>query len=113
MTKLRKGDTVLIRAVVTDVADYDREKGPQIMVNFTPKGQKQFGWMVPTEYDFRLDQPLIKVGDKVILDHAQFLDGEVIAILPSEGLNPAMAWIKPDGRSDFRTMRVDELRRRG
>ncbi|MEO7469916.1 MAG: hypothetical protein ABIV36_23160 [Sphingobium limneticum] len=100
----------MIRAIVTDVADYG--EGQQIMVDFTPKGEKGRGWMVPGEYDFHLDKPLIKVGDKVVLDHAACLDGEVKAVLPADGLSPAVAWIKPDGRSDFRTLPVNNLRRR-
>lgn len=111
MTKLRKGDTVLIMAVVADVAGYGDVQ--QIQVNFTPNGERGFGWMVPGEYDFQLYQHSIKVGDKVILDHAQSLDGEVKAIVAAEGLNPAYAWVKPDGRHDFRTMMVSDLRRRG
>lgn len=41
MTKLRKGDTVLIRATVTDTAPFDDKQ--QIMVDFGPKADSKFG----------------------------------------------------------------------
>lgn len=109
MTKLRKGDTVLIRATVTDVSPFGEDQ--QIMVTFGPKAESNFGWLVPGEYDFKLDVAQIRVGDRVKIEGE--LWGEVKAIVPPDRLVPGAVWVKPDGRFDMRTLPFVGLRRAG
>jgi len=63
MTVLRAGDTVVFKATVTRVADYDG--GQQIMAKILPKGE-EIGWCLPKENAFYPDQLALKVGDKVM-----------------------------------------------
>lgn len=107
MANLRKGDTVLIRATVTQVASFGVEQ--QIMVDFGPKAERTFGWCVPGEYDFRLDHYSFAVGDRVLIDTQ--LAGEIMAVTSVDKYGEAYVWVKPDGRTDFRTLSVKGLRR--
>ena len=63
MTKLRKGDVVHFKATVVDVADYS-DAGQQIRAKLLPKGE-EIGWCVPSEYDFKPAELVLKVGDRV------------------------------------------------
>lgn len=62
MAKLREGDTVIFKAVVTRVADYD--DGQQISAKVLPDGA-QMGWCLPKENAFYPDKLKIVVGDTV------------------------------------------------
>jgi hypothetical protein len=62
MTKLRAGDTVAFKAVVTDVADYNGDQ--QIRAKLFPSG-KELGWCTPKEYNFIATEYVLKVGDRV------------------------------------------------
>jgi plastocyanin len=62
MSKLRAGDIVAFKAVVTAVADYN--SGQQIMAKLMPSG-KELGWCTPREYDFKPTEFKLAVGDTV------------------------------------------------
>lgn len=62
MSKLRVGDTVVFKATVLRVADYDG--GQQIMAKILPKGE-EIGWCLPKENAFELHETKLKVGDMV------------------------------------------------
>lgn len=62
MTKVRVGDIVVFKAVVTRAADYD--EGQQIMAKILPKGE-EIGWCLPKENEFIISELKIKVGDEV------------------------------------------------
>lgn len=62
MSKLRRGDTVIFKATVTDVADYG--EGQQIQARIQPKGE-HVGWCLMNENAFYPDKLAIGLGDKV------------------------------------------------
>ncbi|MET0375908.1 MAG: hypothetical protein ABW128_16840 [Rhizorhabdus sp.] len=62
MPKLRKGDIVTFKAIVTNVADYDQ--GQQIAAKILPKGE-ELGWCLMTENAFQVDTLKLAVGDIV------------------------------------------------
>lgn len=61
MAKLRKGDIVTFRAVVTDVAGQGEQ---QIMAKILPKG-KTVGWCLQNENGFEPAELTLAVGDRV------------------------------------------------
>lgn len=62
MTKLRKGDIVTFKAVVTDVAKFN--SGQQIMAKVLPNGEA-LGWCIPTENAFEPAELKLRAGDRV------------------------------------------------
>ena len=67
MAKLRKGDIVSFKAVVTDVAPFPTKENPnqtQIMANILPNG-KHLGWCLPDENAFEVVEQRPRQSDKV------------------------------------------------
>lgn len=65
MTRLRAGDTVIFKAVVTSTAPLDG--GQQIMAKIEPNGET-IGWCIPSENAFYPDQLKLSVGDEVTVE---------------------------------------------
>jgi plastocyanin len=84
MTTLRKGDIVTFRAVVTDVADYDRGE-QQIQAKILPKGES-IGWCLQNENAFTIAETTLRVGDRVkFIDRPGHVDAwEIKAIFDND-----------------------------
>jgi len=83
MTKVRPGDIVTFKAVVTRAADYDG--GQQIMAKILPKGE-EIGWCLPKENAFEVHETKLTVGDRVkMIDRPGHIDSwEVKAIFDND-----------------------------
>lgn len=61
MAKIREGDIVTFKAVVTKVAAFGKDQ--QIMARIKPNGE-EIGWCVPHENGFEPHTLTLKVGDR-------------------------------------------------
>lgn len=76
VSKIREGDTIVVKSVVTKVYPRDREPGPSFQLPTDCFGGAAIVEHIPAPREF-------KVGDKVLVDapHAEGT-GEVLAIHP-------------------------------
>ena len=108
--KIRAGDIVTVRILVTEVADYASKEDPngqQVMGRMLPRGG-QLGWLVPQESKVTIDELQFRVGDSVELGQGQAV---VLAIFRRNDGRQDL-WVKPDGSDIPQTIALTkEIRR--
>lgn len=103
--RVREGDIVTVRVLVTHVADYDN--GQQIIGKMLPNGES-VGWLLPDESQFYLDQHKFQKGDLVWMGGQR--KGEVVALHEVDGTQ--QLWVRCLGSWKLETIVVNPGTRR-
>ena len=109
MTRIRVGDIVTVRILVTEVSDY-RSKGhpdaQQILGTMLPRGD-QVGWLVPQRTAFTLAEQVIRIGDTIYMNEARSRKGKVLATIRNTDDQTAQLWVMPTGGWKAETITVE------